>query len=163
VKKKSKLSNVLSFERGSREVIVKFTCLVLTFTLVVSAAALIVWSDVRAAEMSDEARAQVFQMMRELNDGKEVECEPMMRLLLGIGEDEEFDPKNIAHLLGIEKTEEVDCDGLVRELLGIEAGEEIDNRQLLKLLLGIRDDSEITDEQILQMLESAYSKTKAPV
>jgi hypothetical protein len=156
-------SNVLWCERGSREAVVKYASLIITFTLIVSAAALVVYSDVRAEEMAEETRAQVLQMMRDLNDDKDVECEPMMRLLLGIGREDEFDPKKIAHLLGIEEADKYDCDGLVRTLLGLEAGEEIDSRQLVKLLLGIRDDSEITDEQIRKLLDESYSKSKEPV
>lgn len=141
----------------------KIASLIITFTLVVSAGALVVYSDVRAGEMAEETRAQVLQMMRDLNDGRDVECEPMMRFLLGIAGDEEFDPGKIAHLLGIEQSERMDCDGLVRMLLGLEDDQKIDNQQLVRLLLGIREDSEITNEQILQLLEETYSKTKEPV
>jgi hypothetical protein len=135
----------------------------ITLTLVLSAAGLIVYSDVKAAEMADETKERVLEMMRELNEGKEVECEPMMRLLLGIARDDDFDPGRIAHQLGIEESERMDCEGLMRMLLGLADDESLDNQQLLKLLLGIREDSKVTDEQILQLLESSYSNTKRPV
>jgi hypothetical protein len=141
----------------------KTTSIAIAIFLAMSVAALVLWSDVRASEMAEENKAQVLQLMRDLNDGKDVECEPMMRLLLGIGREDEFDPKKIAHLLGIEDAQAYDCDGLVRTLLGLEEGEEIDNQQLVKLLLGIRDDSEITDEQIQKLLDGSYSKSKEPV
>jgi hypothetical protein len=111
------------------------------------------WHDASAAERSDEVKAEIMQTLRDLQDGMEVKCERLMRLLLGIGEDENFNAGEIAYKLGVENADSIDCDGLAGLLLGLDAGEKVDNRQLIKLLLGIRDDSEIDDERIAELLE----------
>ena len=103
----------------------KVVSLVLAFSLVLSVAALCLWSEAKANELSDETRAQIVRMLRDLNDGKDVECERMMRLLLGIGDDEEFDAKRIANMLGIDDAGKTDCETVIRTLLGLEAGEKI--------------------------------------
>jgi hypothetical protein len=131
----------------------KATACILTFCLALFISMLCPWHEASAGERPDEAKEQILQVMRDLQAGKEVECERLMRLLLGIGKDEIFNAGEIACKLGIENTESIDCDGLARLLLGLDAGEEIDNRQLLKLLLGIRDDEKIGDEQIVKLLE----------
>jgi hypothetical protein len=124
-----------------------------TFCLFCFVAVLCPWSEAKAGEQPDGVKAEIIQTLRDLQQDKDVECERLMRLLLGIGDEEAFDAGQIAYKLGVENADSIDCDGLARLLLGLDAGEKVDNRQLLRLLLGIRDDSKIDDEQIVKLLE----------
>lgn len=134
----------------------KAISLVLGFSLVLSISAVCLWSDAKAHELSDQTRAQVVRMLQDLNDGKDVECERIVRLLLGIGSTDEIDSRQIAILLGVDDAGETACETILRTLLGLDAGETIDNRRLVRLLLGVPDDVEVDNERIAEL---AISRT----
>jgi hypothetical protein len=125
------------------------------------------------------ATVRLLGTLRGLLDGEEVECERIVRLLLGIEEhapireeqlfrvllgldaDAEIDRDHIAGVLGIETDETIDCDWVFRTLLGLEEGRRIDNEQVVRLLLGIDGEDDLDTEQVLTLLERAVAAGEA--
>jgi hypothetical protein len=121
------------------------------------------------------APEQLLAVMRELLDGRDVECERIVRLLVGIDEEAEIDDEHIfrlllgldgdveldrnhvAEVLGIEADETIDCEWLFRRLLGLDEGEAIDSEQLVRLLLGIDEGDDLDPEQVIKLLEHAVA------
>jgi hypothetical protein len=112
---------------------------------------------------------QLPAVMRELLDGRDVECERIVRLLLGLDDDAKIDDEQIfrlllgldgdvdidrnhmAKILGVEADETVDCEWLFRKLLGLDEGESIDNEQLVRLLLGIDGSGDLSGGRTTQL------------
>jgi hypothetical protein len=124
------------------------------------------------------APERLLAVMRELLDGRDVECERIVRLLVGIDEnariddehifrlllglegDADIDRDHIAEVLGVEADETVDCEWLFRRMLGLDEGEAIDNEQLVRLLLGIDESDDLDTEQVVKLLEHAVAAEK---
>jgi len=125
------------------------------------------------AEAASGAAVRLLGILRELLDGREVECEQIVRLLLGLDEhapideeqlfrvllgldaEAEIDRDHIAKVLGIEADETIDCEWVFRTLLGLEEGERIDGEPFVRLLLGIDGHDDLDTEQVLTLLERA--------